>query len=68
MTTGIVVLLVYVAATLCMAGVNWFLQVVHHPLYDRVGREGFAIYEAAYNLCGSNCPSPIRRGWRCARW
>jgi hypothetical protein len=31
MTLGVVVLLVYVAATLRMAGVSWFLQVVHHP-------------------------------------
>ena len=46
---GTAVLLVYVAATLYMAGVNWFLQVVHHPLYDRIGRDGFATYETAYN-------------------
>jgi hypothetical protein len=49
MTLGVVILLVYVAATLSMAGVSWFLQVVHHPLYDLVGREGFAAYETAYN-------------------
>ncbi len=42
-------LLISVAATLYMAGVNWFLQVVHHPLYDRIGRDGFAAYETAYN-------------------
>jgi len=46
---GTAALLVYVAATLYMAGVNWFLQVVHHPLYDRIGRDGFAAYETAYN-------------------
>ncbi len=46
---GTAALLVYIAATLYMAGVNWFLQVVHHPLYARIGREGFAAYETAYN-------------------
>jgi hypothetical protein len=40
-------LLIADAATLYMAGVNWFLQVVHHPLYDRIGRETFAEYETA---------------------
>jgi hypothetical protein len=43
----IAVLLIADAATLYMAEVNWFLQVVHHPLYDRIGRETFAEYESA---------------------
>ncbi|MEO1237092.1 MAG: hypothetical protein AAFX76_09920 [Planctomycetota bacterium] len=38
-------LLVHAAATLVMVGVIWFVQVVHYPLFDGVGSEGFADYE-----------------------
>ena len=38
-------LLVQVAATLMMAGVVWFAQVVHYPLFDRVGTASFQAYE-----------------------
>lgn len=38
------VLLAHLAATLFMVGVIWFVQVVHYPLFGRVGREGFAAY------------------------
>jgi uncharacterized membrane protein len=31
-----------------MAGLIWIVQVVHYPLFGRVGREGFATYEAAH--------------------
>ena len=31
--------------TLFMAGVIWIIQVVHYPLYQRVGSESFADYE-----------------------
>jgi hypothetical protein len=37
-----------VAATLVMAGVIWFVQVVHYPLFARVGRAEFAAYEAEH--------------------
>jgi len=32
-----------------MVGVIWFVQVVHYPLFGRVGREGFADYSAAHS-------------------
>ena len=35
----------HLVATLLMAGVIVFVQVVHYPLMDRVGRDGFARYE-----------------------
>jgi uncharacterized membrane protein len=31
-----------------MAGLIWIVQVVHYPLFGRVGREGFAAYESAH--------------------
>ena len=33
------------AATLVMLGVALDMQFVHYPLFERVGREGFAAYE-----------------------
>lgn len=39
------ILLGHLAATLFMVGVIWFVQVVHYPLFARVGATGFAAYE-----------------------
>lgn len=41
-----VVFLVQLAATLAMTGVIWVVQVVHYPLFARVGAETFAAYHA----------------------
>ena len=38
-------LLLHVAATLAMAGLIWFVQIVHYPLFARVGRDSFRRYE-----------------------
>ena len=38
-------LLVHTAATLYMTGVIWFVQIVHYPLFARVGQPGFSEYE-----------------------
>jgi uncharacterized membrane protein len=35
-------------ATSVMVGVIWFVQVVHYPLFARVGPDGFAAYEAEH--------------------
>ena len=37
------------AATWFMAGLHWFVQVVHYPLFSRVGGEGFALYSEAHS-------------------
>lgn len=42
------VLLAHVAATLMMVGLIWFVQIVHYPQFARVGREGFAAYQAEH--------------------
>jgi hypothetical protein len=34
----------HAAATLFMTGVIWFVQVVHYPLFGRVGAQEFAAY------------------------
>jgi len=36
------------ASTWFLAGLIWTIQLVHYPLFDRVGREGFAAYEGAH--------------------
>jgi len=38
-------LLAHAATTLFMVGVIWFVQMVHYPLFQRVGQAGFAEYE-----------------------
>ena len=37
--------LLHLAATLYMTGLIWFVQLVHYPLFSKVGPEGFAAYE-----------------------
>ncbi len=39
-----IALLIHVATTLFMTGLIWFVQVVHYPLFARVGCDGFATY------------------------
>lgn len=43
------ILLAHLAATLFMVGVIWFVQVVHYPLFSRVGSEGFSLYSEAHS-------------------
>ena len=41
-------LLVHAAATWFMVGLIWTIQLVHYPLFGRVGEEGFVAYEAEH--------------------
>ena len=43
-------LIVNAAAALYMTGLIWFVQVVHYPLYARVGDAGFREYEREHSL------------------
>jgi hypothetical protein len=40
----VLLLLAHAAATLFMVGVIWFVQVVHYPLFARVGTPDFSTY------------------------
>ena len=42
-------LLLNAIATLFMTGLIWFVQVVHYPLFNRVGIEAFTAYEARHS-------------------
>lgn len=49
MTVGAgTVLVANVAAAWFLAGLIWVVQVVHYPLFARVGAEGFTAYESAH--------------------
>ena len=41
------ILLIHVAATLMMAAITWFAQIVHYPLLGLVGTETFVSYQTA---------------------
>ncbi len=38
-------LLIHVFATVFMVGLIWFVQIVHYPLFSRVGADQFTVYE-----------------------
>ena len=42
------IVLANATATWFLAGLIWTIQVVHYPLFDRVGRAGFVSYETAH--------------------
>lgn len=41
-------LLAQVASTLFMTGVIWFVQVVHYPLFAKMGTKDFPLYEKTH--------------------
>lgn len=41
-------LAVHLGATAAMVGLIWFVQLVHYPLFLRVGQGGFVAYEQAH--------------------
>lgn len=45
MATPTLVLIAHALATCMMAGVIWFVQIVHYPLFGAVGEDRFADYE-----------------------
>ena len=47
-------LLITLLAAAMMAGLSWFISVVHYPLFARVGQAGFREYHAAHTT---------RTGW-----
>ena len=42
------ILWLHVSSTFFMLGLIWFVQIVHYPLFSRVGEEGFVEYESAH--------------------
>ncbi len=52
-------LLVQVAATLAMVGLIWFVQIVHYPLFARVGPADFSRYEMDHQRLTSRVVVPL---------
>jgi len=53
------ILLVHAASTLFMTGLIWFVQIVHYPLFDGVGRDGFAEYERRHSGATALIVGPV---------
>jgi hypothetical protein len=52
------VLLAHLAATLFMVGVIWFVQMVHYPLFSRIGPEKFSLYSEARSRLTTHVVGP----------
>ena len=51
-------LLAHLAATLFMVGLIWFVQIVHYPLFAKVGGETFPGYSEAHSRLTSYVVGP----------
>ena len=51
-------LLSHTAATLFMVGLIWFVQVVHYPLFGRVGVKDFRAYAEAHSRLTTRVVGP----------
>ena len=45
----VTLLIICAAATWFMAGLGWIVQIVHYPLFEAVGSEGFAEYHRRHS-------------------
>jgi uncharacterized membrane protein len=52
-------LLVHAAATWFMSGLIWLIQVVHYPLFARVGASGYRDYQLAHQNLISFVVGPV---------
>lgn len=57
--SGVALLSIHLTATAAMFGLIWFVQVVHYPLFDSVGAEGFIAYETAHRRRTSFVVGPL---------
>lgn len=55
----LILLLAQVAATWFMTGLIWFVQIVHYPLYDRVGSVSFVQYERDHCALTTMVVAPV---------
>lgn len=55
---AILIAAVHAGATLFMAGLIWFVQVVHYPLFARVGPDAFQRYERGHQALTTRVVGP----------
>ncbi|MBS1995001.1 MAG: hypothetical protein JSS86_01765 [Cyanobacteria bacterium SZAS LIN-2] len=56
---AIFLLITQVASTWFMTGLIWFVQIVHYPLYNRVGVESFVEYERQHCALTTMVVAPV---------
>lgn len=49
----------HVVSTLAMLGLIWFVQVVHYPLFGKVGLADFSLYEAEHQRLTTFVVAPL---------
>jgi fatty acid desaturase len=52
-------LFLLVFSTLFMTGLIWFVQVVHYPLFGKVGQEVFSYYENVHKTLTTAIVAPV---------
>jgi hypothetical protein len=59
MSWGDGALVAHAGATLAMAGLIWFVQIVHYPLFGRVGQGGYADYQREHERRTARVVAPL---------
>ena len=59
MERALLLLLVNAASALYMVGLIWFVQVVHYPLFQRVGAKDFVPYEQNHQRLTTWVTAPV---------
>lgn len=59
MTLAQAILVAHAASTLMMTGLIWFVQVVHYPLFARVGGTEFSVYAAQHQRLTTTIVGPL---------
>ena len=53
---------IHIFSTLAMTGVIWFVQIVHYPLFQKVGSNNFVSYETAHTRLTGQVVMPLMLG------
>ncbi len=49
----------HILSTMLMAGIAWFVQIVHYPLFSKVGNEYFPEYLKGHSILTTFIVSPL---------
>jgi hypothetical protein len=52
-------MLAHFAVTCALTGLIWTIQIVQYPLFDRVGRDAFPLWHAAYTAAITRVVAPL---------
>lgn len=52
-------MLAHFAVTCALVGLIWTIQIVQYPLFDRVGRDAFPVWHAAYTSAITRVVAPL---------